>query len=212
MDLFLVPVLIHQLASQPIEQLGMTWVRALGSEIVVGLDQAAAEIGLPDPIDDHPRGERVAAIHQPPRQIQPIGRCARTGIPERGQDVRHARRDEIALAREVASLVNVRDPRAAAALFHNHGRDELGLSSAQLLESLILGPETWLMSQHQLDQSTPRGCRSLFARLVERHPNVGLLGLCEFELERLFPAPFTIVEIGILLRQGAVKPVDLARI
>ncbi len=42
MDGLETPVAIHQLAGQPVEQLGMAGGRALGPEVVVGLDQARA--------------------------------------------------------------------------------------------------------------------------------------------------------------------------
>ena len=79
-DRLLAPAAIHQLAGQPVEQLGMAGGRALGAEVVVGLDQAAAEIGLPDPVDRDPGRQRVAAIDQPAGQVQAIGRRARARI------------------------------------------------------------------------------------------------------------------------------------
>ncbi len=96
MDRLLAPASVHELAGQPVEQLGMTGGRSLGAEVVVGLDQAAAEIRLPDPVDDDAGRERIAAIDQPARQVQAIGRSSRDSNPRggatrRGRPARRAR-------------------------------------------------------------------------------------------------------------------------
>ena len=85
-----------------------------------------------------------------------------------------------------------------------------GSAARSFSKALVLGPEDRLASHHQLDQGAALGRRPLLARQVERQPNVGILCLREFEIERLFPAPFAIVQVGVLLRQGAVQLVDLA--
>ena len=79
-DLLEAPAALHELAGQPVEQLRMARRRSLGAEVVVGLDQAAAEVGLPDPVDRHPGRQRIAAIDQPPGQVHPVGRRARARI------------------------------------------------------------------------------------------------------------------------------------
>src|SRR3712207_7716965 len=39
-----------------------------------GLDQAAAEELLPQPVDVHARDQRVVAVHQPAGEAEPVGR------------------------------------------------------------------------------------------------------------------------------------------
>ena len=61
---------------------------ALGAEIAFGIDNASTEIFLPHAINSHPRGQRIAFVHQPLRQVEPV-RFA--GLFERLQDAENAR-------------------------------------------------------------------------------------------------------------------------
>ena len=76
-----------ELGGQPVEQLRVRWRRALRAEILAGLDDAAAEELLPQPIDGHARDERVVFVDQPSRQSQPVRRlvvthgCSAFGVP-----------------------------------------------------------------------------------------------------------------------------------
>ena len=88
MDRLLAPAPVHELAGQPIEQLGMAGGGALRAEVVVGLDQAAAEIRLPDPVHGDPGRQRIAAIDQPAGQVHAVRRSSRTRILQAGQHAR----------------------------------------------------------------------------------------------------------------------------
>src|SRR5262249_48143371 len=53
---------------KPVEQIGMRRLRAHVAEIVWRIDDAAAEVVVPNAIDDGAPGERVARIADPARQ------------------------------------------------------------------------------------------------------------------------------------------------
>ena len=59
-----VPPGADELGRQPVEQLGMLGRLALHAEVFLGLDDAVAEIGLPEAIDGDARGERMLR-HRP---------------------------------------------------------------------------------------------------------------------------------------------------
>ena len=65
---------LHPLASEfireVIEQFGMAWPAAVDAEVVRSLDDAAAEMCLPDTIHVNARCQRVGRINQPLRQGQ----------------------------------------------------------------------------------------------------------------------------------------------
>src|SRR4029077_13176751 len=114
------PVMVHQFAGQPIEQLGMAGGRALRPEVVVGLDQAAAEIHLPDPVDRHSGRQWVATVDQPLGQFHSVKRGGRTRALQGGKDRGNSWLDSISLAGEVASEMNVRPTRFTWSLGDNH--------------------------------------------------------------------------------------------
>ena len=57
---FDVPAVVHEIDGEPVEQLGVAWVFALGAEVGGGGDEAGAEEHLPDAIHCDAGGERVA--------------------------------------------------------------------------------------------------------------------------------------------------------
>ena len=56
---------------QPVEQFGMAGGLAQPAEIAGSANQAASEVILPDPVDDHPGRERVVGPAEPAGQRQP---------------------------------------------------------------------------------------------------------------------------------------------
>src|SRR6516162_4094601 len=96
-----------------------------------------------------------------------------------------------------------------AAIANDHGRDELWLGCAQLDELGKLRAEGCIASQHQLDERAALAGSSFLARRIKRHADIRVLRLCEFERDGLFPAAFTIVEVGVSRRQIAMEVVDL---
>ena len=53
---------------QPVEKLGMRWGRAVKAEVAGRRHDSPAEMVLPDPVDHHPRRQRIGRIGDPPRQ------------------------------------------------------------------------------------------------------------------------------------------------
>jgi hypothetical protein len=62
---------IHELDRQPIEQFRVRRKPTLDAEVVLGLDQPAAEELLPGAVDDDPRGERVVGGDEPFCEFEP---------------------------------------------------------------------------------------------------------------------------------------------
>ena len=106
------PARRDELGGQPVEQLGMRRRRPLRAEVVLGLDQAPAEVRLPDPVDRHPRRQRVRA-DRPASGPGPAG-SGRPDGRERRQDGGDARADGVPRAGEVAAEVDVRVARLLA--------------------------------------------------------------------------------------------------
>src|SRR5271155_5313944 len=99
------PAAVHQLDSQPVEQFGMRRGLALHAEVLAGRDDPGPEIGLPDPVDDRPRGGGRLAVDQPSGECQPRGGRARGHrIQERG----HTRLDWFDWLEEIAPLEDLR--------------------------------------------------------------------------------------------------------
>ena len=63
-------MMIHQFASQPIEQFRMTRRRPIASKIAGRVDDAGAEVELPQPVDDHAGCKRIVPAGNPVRQGQ----------------------------------------------------------------------------------------------------------------------------------------------
>ena len=66
-----VPVTGDELARQPVEQLRVAGGRRLRAQVVRVVDQAPAEMSLPNSIDDDPRDERIVRIGEPAGQRRP---------------------------------------------------------------------------------------------------------------------------------------------
>ena len=109
-------------------------------EIVRRWDEPFTEVELPDPVDDHPRHERVLRAGQPSCQPEPAtgrggGRHWRAGLL-RGQHGGHPRLDDVARPRGVSALEDV-------------GRGGLGA---------VLGPDVgvrWFLGLGRLDGRDP---------------------------------------------------------
>ena len=158
---------------------------------------------LPDPVDHHPGRQRVPAIDQPAGQVQPIGRRARAlHSSSAGRTRGTPGIDAISLAREVAAQMDVRRHAGCpAARCTTIVVTNFGSAARSFSRRVNLGPECRLVRHHQLDQRPALRGRPLFARQVERHADVGILRLGEFEVQRLFPALLALIEVGILLGQ-----------
>ena len=76
----------------------------LGPEIVLGCHDRPAEVGLPQTIHRHPRGEGVAAVDEPAGEIEPV-RLPASGI-ERGEDRGDAAPDRVSRPQEVSADVD----------------------------------------------------------------------------------------------------------
>ena len=70
-----VPPRVDELAGQPVEQFRMHRRFPLAAEIVEHPRQPRAEELLPEPVHHHPRGERVIAGHEPPGEVEAVGRA-----------------------------------------------------------------------------------------------------------------------------------------
>ena len=112
---------LHELHGEPVEQLRMRGRRPLQSEVVFRLDQALAEVVLPQSIHGDSGRERIGTIDQPASQIEAI----RAAILQRRQPMQHARhlRQHLsALAREIPAKVHARFARLRQFLQHQRGR------------------------------------------------------------------------------------------
>ena len=89
-----VPAGADELGRQPVEQLGVRRRLALDAEVLGRLDQARAEMVLPDPVDGHAGRQRVVGTSQPARQAEAV---ARRAGGQRRQARRDARLDLLAL-------------------------------------------------------------------------------------------------------------------
>ena len=72
MELLHVPLVIYQLAGQPVEQFGIHWRIAFASEVKDGAYHRLAHMPHPDVIDCHAGGEWISRIGNP------LGQCSST--------------------------------------------------------------------------------------------------------------------------------------
>ena len=70
------PAALDEAARQPVEKLGMGGFTADRAEVARRVDDAAAEVPVPDAVDDDSRGERVLGVGDPARQFEPPARIA----------------------------------------------------------------------------------------------------------------------------------------
>ena len=101
------PLVLDELAGEPVEQFGMRGGRAADAEVVFGGDEPLAKMMLPDAVDDHPRGERVVRPCQPVGQV--LAAAARLVsrqriAPEHGQK---ASRHLVTGPRRLATLLDL---------------------------------------------------------------------------------------------------------
>ena len=83
------PAAVHELDRQPVEQLRMRRLLAHLAEVIERRHDAAAEMMMPDAIDDHARGQRIVRRRQPLRQRPPAARrCGRRPAESRSADCR----------------------------------------------------------------------------------------------------------------------------
>ena len=60
--------------------------RALRSEVLAGLDEAASEQLLPQAVDDDARDQRVVRINEPAREAQAVGRLWEKALATYGEN------------------------------------------------------------------------------------------------------------------------------
>jgi hypothetical protein len=192
-----------ELGGQPVEQLRVRGRLALGPEVVVGRDQPAPEVGLPDPVDRHPRRQRVVVPEQPIRQVHPVRRSV--GRFQGGQDRRHARRDLRARPGEVAAVEEVRLPRVRSTLADDHRRDELRGPGPDRGDRLLVCPGRGRLVEERLEGDAVPGGIAPVEREVDRLADrLGLL-LAGGHVEALLPGPLRLQDRGFLLDE----PVDV---
>ena len=90
---------------QPVEQLGVAGPFSRGAEVAGRLDQPSTEVVLPDSVDHHPRGERVAFRCERMRQIR-AGRCRARTVSDRRR--KPSRNGAATLAPGVAALPRIK--------------------------------------------------------------------------------------------------------
>ncbi len=72
MDMAQAPAGSDEFPGEPVEQGGVGGFIAHGAEVVFGLDQSLAEVGLPDAIDGDPGGEWVGRIQHPIGEVATV--------------------------------------------------------------------------------------------------------------------------------------------
>ena len=71
--------IVAEPAGEPVEELGVARLAPHEAEVVGRVDEAAAEVPLPDAVDEDARGERVLASREPGGQIAPAAPRSRIG-------------------------------------------------------------------------------------------------------------------------------------
>ena len=69
------PPLADEFGREPVEQLRMGWGHARTAEVVRGGDDPVAEVLLPDPVDEDPRGQGMIGPGEPAREGEPPPRA-----------------------------------------------------------------------------------------------------------------------------------------
>src|SRR3954469_19997138 len=72
MHLFKIPPFFHKSASQPIQKFGVRRFSPLSAEVLRRVDEAAAEVALPDLIHQYASGQRVLSIDKPAGEHQAV--------------------------------------------------------------------------------------------------------------------------------------------
>ena len=205
------PIAGDELRGQPIEQLGVRGQRTLGAEVVLCLDNSAAEVTLPDAVHRYPGRQWVFLAYEPAGHVEAgIAFLFRKG----GQHRRGAGPNLNALVQKLAAQEHVCRP-GRRQLPHHEGARDFGLDLLYrrdcllaLLMSEIL-PEVSASDSIRLrlvalvhgdieDGTLPR--RQLIERLAaEGHLPLGLL------LEELL-----LVGLQLLLHHLELRPDRLA--
>ena len=147
-----VPTRLTELDREPVQQLRMRRRRPLRPEILGRLHNPRPENLLPEPVDRHPRRQRIRRIHHPLRQPQPVPRQARIHRRQHARHVRlhlfprrivHAPVQDVGLGLCVRSLLHHQRHRAPLP-----DRPRLGLERRQL----GVQPTILLIVQRQVPQ------------------------------------------------------------
>ena len=133
---------VDEAAGQVVEQLGMRRRRPADAEIVRGLDDALAEVVLPDPVHEDARRQRIGPVGDPLGQLAPPA-----ALPARGQPLAAEHLEEAAgnLGAEIPGFPADQHPRVLGLRPLRHrvgGVDEgqrLGEIFALLQRGLVLG-------------------------------------------------------------------------
>src|SRR4051812_23586760 len=84
---FKLPTMLHQFHCQPIKKLRMRRRGPHHTEIILGGDDAVAEVMLPYSIDDDARRQWMFSGGQPPRELQSAARGMSSRLGRRGRTV-----------------------------------------------------------------------------------------------------------------------------
>ena len=97
------PTLLHEFASQPVEQFGVFWFGAAHTEIGGGGDQSLTEEFGPDAVDRDPRCQWISGTHQPAGKVEARGVLWISGLQwlQHGQ----CRRDDLFLGLEEVAAI-----------------------------------------------------------------------------------------------------------
>ena len=144
MQMSQVPFVLDQLRGQPVEQFGVCGQVALQAEVVRRLDNAPAEVPLPDAVGNDACGQRVIGADHPLGQSPSTPRrlTVRRDVDHWngvGQHAREPRLDEIARSMGIAASQHMRRRRVFPILFDDQGEPLTAWGIvAQLSELLAL--------------------------------------------------------------------------
>ena len=146
-DVLEAPTVLHELDRQPIEQLGMRRPLALHAKIVRRRHDAAAEVLLPKPVDDHPRRQRMIGPREPIGKLRAPARRRLAAMDarerhrlgrRRPEKLREARRHLGFGPLPTSAFEQVRGRRLAANIAHRHRhRQLLRLQRIELRQLLL---------------------------------------------------------------------------
>ena len=123
---FHVPAGLHEIDGEPVEHFLMRGQVALRAEILGRAHESLAEANLPEAIHRDARGERMLGLHEPLREAEAIGGCARGQRPQRDG---HGGRDDGVLERLIVLAALEHEGRAHLRLgqvLHDHRAAQAG--------------------------------------------------------------------------------------
>ena len=137
------PTAVHELAGQPVQQLGMGWPRSGASEVAGRAHQPHAEVMLPDAVHHDPGGQRMVGLGQPlgQREAPPGGFGAPIGLFHpvgRQLSVEHRRHPGQHLVPGIGVFAPSQNPSGRGTTSHVEKRPYLGLVLQLLLLVLDL--------------------------------------------------------------------------